>query len=120
MEYKPKIIIIFGFLLTLILVISGSELTKQFFVNNRKDFIDNNIFVYRYNNDINYFQKIEPKTRIGDVYVDNNNKLIDNSYITQELQSIPKPIVVQNYYIATQEEPSEEPKDYDTFTDTNH
>jgi hypothetical protein len=116
MEYKPKIIIIFGFLLTLLLIVSGSEITKQFFVNNRKDYIDNSIFVYRYNNDINYFQKIEPKVRLGDVYVDNNNKLIDNSYITQELQSIPKPVVIQNYYIAVQEEPT----DYDTITDTNH
>jgi hypothetical protein len=116
MEYKPKIIIIFGFLLTLLLIVSGSELTKQFFVNNRKDYIDNSIFVYRYNNDINYFQKIEPKARLGDVYVDNNNKLIDNSYITQELQSIPKPVVIQNYYIAIQEEPT----DYVTITDTNH
>lgn len=117
MEHKPKIIIIFGFIIALIMVISGSNFTKQFWIITRKDYIDNNIFVYYYNNDINYFQKIEPQNRVNNVYVDNNNKMIDSNSITSELKLIPTPIIIQNII---NESIVEDNTNYDTVTNTNH
>ena len=98
MEHKPKIMLFSGLVICLLLLLSGSEFTKKYFINNRIDLMDSNILANRYYNDFSYYKKTEPQLRINDMYIDNNSKLIDNRYITPELKSIPKPIIVQNYY----------------------